>query len=641
MEQVGVQNMGVDNLIDFQPNPEAFSELDDKVWGYVVHDACFTILSINCQDNGLEQYVQVLFDVLRSFPVHHGIMDFGHTYEGGRMRRVTFGPLPNERILLDPFSWSSHELMMDPLETELLKEPLWAAKLEDEQDSDIEETTRISQNCQDPFSKLPAELRCHIMIYLKSEEAKILRMASPFCHLVERTPEFYRSRCWPGRDYPWCFDADQEKLTSGQWKKFLSRLRRLDKAGHLENRKRVYKLSDQLRQLIEERSLAPVCCGLPTRSFFEPLLPKPRSLWGTRLKAASTVCDPRDLSTSGTRALWKRDATIPKGFTSIHVSWICLNGEKYISGIRLTKSGADSVELGYIKPSQEAKVCWEGYNNCPAQNDQGRVIGFEVAMSVSGIRGLAVISSSRGVSSWIGDSDKVTKQRLVMNSEWTHVSDIRTKFDALKMVSIAIRYNPRFMDFPQEDLLHDSLPWYPNIPDPKWTLIGGGSTSIQKTDPSLPFVVHFIGKDMARIREIIVCYGIRHHEAPYPVRDIVGIGFKLEGESHGLYTHTIGRLYGRKANLFTLDSASGERLTKVKTFSLERRICGIEFYTNRSKIFLAPSDFWSEDYHMSPYADNTPWNTSETMELVSGEIVSFFAKTVRVPRIYSLSYTDT
>ncbi|KAH7253495.1 uncharacterized protein BKA55DRAFT_688989 [Fusarium redolens] len=72
------------------------------------------------------------------------------------------------------------------------------------------------------------------------------------------------------------------------------------------------------------------------------------------------------------------------------------------------------------------------------------------------------------------------------------------------------------------------------------------------------------------------------------------------------YAYIIEHVSCTEADTFTLSSMTGERLTKVKTFSDWCCLCIIEFQTNKSRKFLPPSDFWYPGYYTSPNAVPLP-----------------------------------
>ncbi|KAF4965478.1 hypothetical protein FSARC_6711 [Fusarium sarcochroum] len=282
---------------------------------------------------------------------------------------------------------------------------------------------------EDPFSKLPNEILCEIFMHLNSSDARALKISSPSCDSIELSNQFWRSRFWPGRDYPYYYDADTKVLSPEKWQMLWFVVRELDSSHYMSERKRLYMVSDKLRQLVTQRIRAPVCCGTPVGSKFEPECEKPGHEW---LRASAWFCKPKDCFHRGARALWKRDAPVPASFTSIHISWLIINGQKYISGIRIDQDGAPATKLGYLRPGQETMISWEGCND---HSGNDGVVGFDLAIDHSGIRGLAVISPSRGISKWVGDTWNISKGSLI---DTPPIKNLRAKFDALKMVSLAI-----------------------------------------------------------------------------------------------------------------------------------------------------------------------------------------------------------
>jgi hypothetical protein len=50
----------------------------------------------------------------------------------------------------------------------------------------------------------------------------------------------------------------------------------------------------------------------------------------------------------------------------------------------------------------EIEVVWKGKTDESGHDIDDRVVGFELAVSVSGIWGIAIISAFKGVSAWLG-----------------------------------------------------------------------------------------------------------------------------------------------------------------------------------------------------------------------------------------------
>ncbi|KAM0550613.1 hypothetical protein ACHAPJ_008871 [Fusarium lateritium] len=384
------------------------------------------------EDNGVKNYEQALSDVLRSFPAEDGLVDWAHLISNSNAI-----PLRNFLMNIMAIYWGTPS---DPLRL-----PDLTASMSDSETNypprshylwgPFRRSKTMPSNGEDPFSKFPAELLHEILMHLNSLDARSLKISSPICDSVDLSSQFWRSRFWPGRDFPYYFDADDRALSLERWRNLWFVVRKLDGARCLRERKQIYKQSDKLRKLIMQRISAPVCCGTPVKSFSEPEAEKPGREW---FKASAKLCKPKDWFKAGARALWKRDAPIPPSFISIHVSWVIINGKKYISGIRIDQDGTLETKLGYVRSSQETLIGWKGYGDHSGQED---VVGFDLAIDESGIRGLAVLSSSKGISKWVGDSLDIPKSRLLLTNNrilQPPVKNIRAKFDALKMVSLAI-----------------------------------------------------------------------------------------------------------------------------------------------------------------------------------------------------------
>lgn len=62
-------------------------------WGFLFHETCWRILAMVCSPGTPD--VQHLFDICRSFPVDHGVLNWGHSYGGCYLNYPTT-PAPGE-----------------------------------------------------------------------------------------------------------------------------------------------------------------------------------------------------------------------------------------------------------------------------------------------------------------------------------------------------------------------------------------------------------------------------------------------------------------------------------------------------------------------------------------------------------------
>ncbi|KAM0262856.1 hypothetical protein ACHAPA_009090 [Fusarium lateritium] len=671
MDEVDVNNLQATEqglTVGFFANLENHQSLRNLVWGFLIHDSCYNVFSANCTDHGVVNDTQALFDILRSFPFISETIDWGHTY-GGCHERLPYSVLVNARLMMvkdnvikefksDPFDIPNLQGLMQPWRPDRKQSraivrpdpeepfgPFLSEHLEHPMQDvhpaegsrqattwSMRKTADIDLEHQDPFDKLPEELICQIMSYINSTDVVNLKVSSASCNLVELSGHFWRTRFWPGRDFPYCFEGNEKIKDLKQWQYVWRCVRNMDSTC-LANRRRLYLLSDQLRLLMEQRAVPLAGNESEVEASSDLIIHKLGSNW---VEAPFVLCDSDTKFTRGSKGLWDRDISIAEGFTSIHVSWANLNDGKYVSGFRIAQGHTREVEVGYIRPNCETEAVWTEKTDESGHDNDDCIVGFELAVNVSGIRGIAIISAFKGVSTWLGHPEGFPRQRLVLDRDWTPVSNIRASFDALKMVSLAIKSDTNSERPLRPASLRDRLLWYPDLPDPNWTLINTKSFNVPQPPLCIPHIVQIFSpdtdKDLAHLRAITVDCSMPQSRNEGTVNYVWAVRFETVGKQGDSHITKIGcepaRLWLSKPP-FYLEHTMGERLTKIKTFYRVRdgHLCGIEFHTNWSNSFLTPSDLWSSRPEGKTYGIHKDTNFfSETIEIPPGASLGLFAK---------------
>ncbi|KAH7216172.1 hypothetical protein DER44DRAFT_857092 [Fusarium oxysporum] len=188
--------------------------------------------------------------------------------------------------------------------------------------------------------------------------------------------------------------------------------------------------------------------------------------------------------------------------------------------------------------------------------------GWELAMELSGIKGIAAIQSDGTLTSWAGESPGLPRWRL---KGAQGVSVVKAEFDALKLVSLSRDKIPN-----QEDWLNNCL-WYPEVP--REGLLFSGSTG-DKPPPkyNLPATTVFFDQSddryLSHLSEIVIWV--------FDICHVAGIEFRFTDSS---YHHQLGYIgpfdenYPARRNFsdshdstvsFPIDGPSGERLSSIE-----------------------------------------------------------------------------
>lgn len=161
---------------------------EEDAWGFPFHHSCWELIALIRPDDPMD--IQTLFDVLRSFPVQDGFINFGHDYGGdahyksfsgaaqvGKEPRLVHGPTP-EHQTCNPLEMSElrHFLEEDSRHTEL------------PHDVGVHATHYITG--VDPLSRLPAEILQYVFVQLPTKDVLRLRLSSKACANIPLSQSF-------------------------------------------------------------------------------------------------------------------------------------------------------------------------------------------------------------------------------------------------------------------------------------------------------------------------------------------------------------------------------------------------------------------------------------------------------------------
>lgn len=362
-----------------------------SLWGFPFHASCWSILCL-VRPGEAPPNLQALFDVCRSTPVQASMLNYGHDYGGwaryqsGRQRVYTC-----EERALQYKDWVP--AAADPLDVEILRRAVEVACLRATAEHDDVSQTRYAVSLPDAFSSLPPEVLQHTLELLPSADVVRLKQASKTFANLPLQQSFWRSRFLPGGELGAVFEArTRSGALAGRWRALYRSVRFLRKLPEVESRERIWGLACLLRGLVD------AACSAPLEGDDEGL---ERMRW----MHASRALNPMGREFYfGSRELHRRTIPVPRGASSVAVSWVEICGKRYVASVRVDEEGGGSSTLGYRHSIGEALVT----------PDPVKIGGFHLALDGRGVRALAAVSTDGVTSSWTGDPNGVPVRRLVL-----------------------------------------------------------------------------------------------------------------------------------------------------------------------------------------------------------------------------------
>ncbi|SPO06519.1 uncharacterized protein DNG_09209 [Cephalotrichum gorgonifer] len=425
--------------------------------GFALHASCWRILV--AVSPGGQVDIQRLLDVFRSFPINEGIINFGHDYGGVAQYEDFFGsgvvPAGEEWPLKRGSDWKYPRC--DPLDIPTLRGFL---KKQSSARDDGGSSSAISPYNgpakADIFSKLPEEILSLIYQNLPSPDVARLRESSRICATATLRDSFWRSRFEPGHEFDYILGPDQDpESVAGQWKSLYVFTKAVQDTPEIANRRRIWGLAWSLHCLVAVSSGATLH-GDEVAS----------GDWRHWITASRSLCSLESSFTTGSRAFRTRTLDVPLS-ARIFVSFVKIYGTAYVSGLRLeceSDSHTTSSSLGYI------------HSEILVSENAIAIASFLLAHGERGICGIAVLSATGALSPWVGDHEDIPKRRLVL--------------DASSGTEGIIRYLKGGFDISAPPR---SVIWYPDVPEPHYSIIGIGITSPDDHHPQRPVTLAIFG----------------------------------------------------------------------------------------------------------------------------------------------------
>lgn len=372
-----------------EPDPHLGEEY---AWGFPFHKSCWELVALVHPDNRVD--VQALFDVLQSFPIQDGLINFGHDYGGDAYYQRAVGTLhvgKERRLVRGP---TLRHQTFNPLEL-----PEIRTFLEEERRRNGEPSCDVAVHpCHpvtgdDPFSKLPTEVLQYVFEHLPTRYILHLKQSSKVCANMPLSQSFWMTRFLPGREFQAIFEARQRPARlRGRWQSFYRLAKSIRRREPFRNRERVYNLACFMQAILDQ--VASISLS------GDPEMPRP-----LRWVDAHPPLEHRDASFSeGSRDLWYRNLLVPAGGVRVFVSHVETYGRSYVSGLRFEAAGGSCPVLGYRHAASEVPVAADG-----------GISGFHLAQDERGFRALSVLSASGALSEWAGDHSGVPIRTLVFD----------------------------------------------------------------------------------------------------------------------------------------------------------------------------------------------------------------------------------
>ncbi|KAF7562118.1 hypothetical protein G7046_g2025 [Stylonectria norvegica] len=477
----------IDLMINAHQVPQATSTL-----GYPLHVSCWKILDFKCSFSHIPLDIEAMFEICRSQPIKHGLMQWGHDYEGVFETPKDQVLYPGDDVEVSPEAPSAI-IHSDPLELPSLLDSFFLAgdNRRLERFSAAQNQRRghppgqprgtINASNSGTFSVLTSDILLQILLYLDCTDVTNLRLSSRIYACFQLPPEFWRSRFWPGRVFEHIFEAcghtHEDRLWA--WNDLYNAVKSLNHTDFMANRRRVWCLASRLGTLINIKVHSSLPLGLVSKGRIEPIA----EIMSNCVGGDFYYKRERRMFTRGSSVLHESIIQLPMNPRHIQVSFIMLNGKGYVTGLNIIHDKGHCA-IGYVSRLRDADV------QLYLQTKPKDVINhLRVAVDARGIRGVSTMLSSGLVSPWIGESHKLHRQVLWFSRNPQRY--LHAGFDALKIVFLR-SMNPEQTDTRRNSWVATSR-WYPDTPPPSFTFYCPQPRMKLPYNPRLPFTIFLFG----------------------------------------------------------------------------------------------------------------------------------------------------
>ncbi|KAM3482561.1 hypothetical protein MY8738_003910 [Beauveria namnaoensis] len=507
--------------------PVMCQEAIDGLHGFVLHSACWNLLSKACKPVGpsLERLLSICESL--PFPLWNNGVSWGHDYEG-LFELNTYGMYPwMEHFSLSFATTVERASISDPNGGSVLRMMLPTAT------PHFTTMTRPLAKDADPFFRVPWEICEMILGNVQTRDALNLRLASRSFLPLFSSLSFWLSRFEPDGERGFIFEVDEGR---GNWgvdallKIHHSSKRSLATLA-IVNRQRTWNLARRLASLIETPNMS----NNSSEQTFH--------WWGwIEITGSEHIIDPAlpwEKFRAGCRSTTRTVVNVPPDITKIGITIVNAGVWNYVTGIRLIGRDGNEHAAGYVSKDKDV-LC-----------HLSQLHGLRVAMGPGGVRALQVVAEGQQVSKWIGNIEGVPQSdRLVVGAPITSLS---VTLDGYKVTGLSVDSSQAQ---PMTSIRRIAL-WYPSVP-PYYLLLNQNSFTYQGPLSAGYQPLSWIqfggeaGKSLKHVQGLLVRFSY----------SLFGLQF-IYNESHGTrYSEVLGRCTERDT-FFSIDGAGGERIDLI------------------------------------------------------------------------------
>ncbi|KAF4459807.1 hypothetical protein FALBO_13427 [Fusarium albosuccineum] len=559
-------------------------------WGWGFHSSCWNLFT-----TGFTPNLDLLFKACLSMPIGEEVMDWGHDY-GGAAALDWSRAIPIRCSRFPDCNSIPKQMISDPFEIPNLTRAIRrAARLQN--DVFLSRLSLDHANLeQDGFSRLSPELLQIIATMLPSRDVRSLRLASPVFATLSLSEKFWASRFEPGNEFDDVPEVHSDPPES--WRALYLSLQTWGRDNpHMANRTRVWKLAKRLQATIDQMEGVP-CDGSPLKTWFEPLVQDESSKDRSWRTAARGISDIRKKFDHGSRVLRARALYFlqPLQIQHMSVSFVDTAGGRFVSGLQFVDKEGQPHAIGYLHPDQGVSI---------HLSSSQRIQGWELALDLSGVRGIAIIAEDGTRSAWVGEPGDFPRWHL---AEAEGIFAVKAEFDALKLVSLSRDISGGASAQRQ---WRNSCLWYPDVPPDKRLLFNGSDGD----EPPNGRVDHPVttlffsgsgGRPQSNLVEIVVwtfdlCHiaGIEFLSADPSSNQSLGQPGPF-GEDHPAPPR-FDRSEGRRISM-SIDGRGGEELKSLEIQEDGGYVVGLKIHTNFGRGLTSPQN---------PYTIDNEWTVVE------------------------------
>lgn len=405
----------------------------------VFHESCFRLLETVLQ---LDQRVFTRLSQICSslpFPTRGTSMSWGHDY-GGLVTVDTEYAYPwedrySDLVLQDPELWYTADPVYGTEAMDILSQrPSRPPQLKPSPTTPISIQSPGSDGSDsighDPFALLPPEICTMIASELSVTDYLSSRLATrsmwPIFHFQTWWREKFFEKTGGWEDRSWLIEAWEapERLQNQDWRFLYRRTRHTQLSPGLKNRKRIWRLLQDIPHIVSLEMDAQQNPPAPTPTTSTGSSPVPRVQ--ARLRPPRRGHESADgFDGDGCREQYSRKIDIPADAASITVHMVRLGDADYLCGLEVAGQQDDDIVFAGYRSNLRESLCFEG-----------KLRGFIAAVGCRGFHAIQLVtcqgwgkSRMAATTAWVGDveAECVKTERLAWSP--IDVTGIEARFD--------------------------------------------------------------------------------------------------------------------------------------------------------------------------------------------------------------------